>query len=946
MNYESNQSGGRDEFISIGEFIAFGQRWRGTILLTALVVVSLSITYTLTRTPVYKAAAILRLEQEGKGNGPLADLAALTSAPAAESEIALLRSRSLAEEVLQGSPGWDQPLESFGGDARIELEPAFRDMTVAIQPEDLSPYASLLRTFGAGKTGTHRLYVAFPAKDGHEVDELRVRFLDEERVRISRPGWMGFGEKDALDYEYVPGSVLTYAGESIRLQATGRFAGQSYRVQRRSVRTTIEELMEHTSVRETARNSGVLELTVEGGSPDIVAEQANALAEGYFLRSMYLGGQRADRTLGFVDTELERVLEQLSLAEQEVVSLAREHARAINVSATSQAMINALAEYEGEKTQIMLSRRALTEARRQIDEGDIRGLALLGPALSDPLTVSHIQAIGELRALAAGIGRSDGSAYKLLLERDLTNLRLEREILVTDTAALKQSVEAVVSGDMGQLTRLASGSIAEDTIAIRYLEEIATLESELAHFGELVTAKHLDRVSRVAARAALVSRLTEHSETRLSAAENRLEAQAESIRAHEEAIASWASDERGRIDTAAESLIALVRDNLTSQLTGLGIRETSLQRAIADIEGELAKLPEHERQLAEPIRRREAFNGIAKILLESQQQAQLAKAGTLPSAILIDSAAPPMRRSSPKVFTNISVALLLGLILGVAMAWLRNALLDSLHTQAAIEEAIDLTVIGSVPDFRNGKLRARCSGADFLPVRDDQHGAVAESYRSIRESLRFSMESGERIRTFAATSCVANEGKTLTNLNMALAFAGGGRRVLLVDADMRSPSVAQYFNAQNAPGFAEALEGREEWGASVVPSGVEGMDLLLAGHPHGSSNDLLRTERAISLLEEFKENYDHVVFDLPPAMLVSDVETFADKFDSVALVYRSGGVSRGMLIQTVQRLRRSRVKLSGVVMNFVQSTGADHYGNGYGEGYGSDRMDELSRRTG
>ena len=950
MTHNFGNQDSREEFLSIGEFFAFVERWRTTIIGTTLLVVTLATAYTLTRTPVYRASATLRLEQEGSGEGALADLAALTSAPAAESEIALLGSRSLAEEVVAPSPTWttgDEIFRATPSDRLDMLEARYLDLATVVQPDDLSPLASLQRRLGGEASAAHRLFVSFGTVADQPVEELHVTFVDEHRVRLSRPGFMGWSEGDEREFDYIPDQPIEYGGSSIRLHGVGAFAGQSYRVWRASQRDAVEGLMARTRVRETARNSGVLYLTVDDGDPNRAAESANALAQNYFMRSMRLGSLRAERTLGFVEAELERVLEQLDEAEKEVVEQSAKHTRAINISATSQVMIDALADYEAEKAQLGLSQTSLNEARRQIDDGDLRGLALLGPSLPDPMTISHIQAIGELRAASANIDRSDAGSYKLLLQRDLVELHTVRDRLALRARLLEQSIEEYVGGNSDSFTQLAGQESSPDPIALSYLNEIASLDGQLALLDELVTEKHFDHAANSAARSALVARLVVHAKTRLAGLKGNIAEHDALIKSHTEAVLTWSSDERGRIDDAAASLVVLVRENLTSQLAGIEARRASLDEAIEDIEQELASLPEHERRLADPMRRREAFDRIAKMLLESQQQAQLARAATMPSAILIDPAVPPVNRTSPHILTNIGLAILLGLMLGMALAWLRNALLDSLHTQASVEEATGLSVIGTVPDYRHGPLKARCAGKNFVPMRDDLHGPVAECYRSIREALRFSLASGKRVQTFASTSCVANEGKTITNIDMALAFAGGGRKVLFVDADMRKPSLGEYFELCEGEGFAEALEGRVSWQGSVLPSGIEGLDLLPAGRPMGSPNDLLRTAGAKHLLEEFKGVYDHVVFDLPPAMIVSDVETFADEFDAVALVYRSGGVSRGMLIRTVQRLRQSGVDLAGVVLNFVRHSSAGGYGYyGEGYGYGADRMEEQEKRSG
>ena len=190
----------------------------------------------------------------------------------------------------------------------------------------------------------------------------------------------------------------------------------------------------------------------------------------------------------------------------------------------------------------------------------------------------------------------------------------------------------------------------------------------------------------------------------------------------------------------------------------------------------------------------------------------------------------------------------------------------------------------------------------------------------------------------AVVSSVPNEGKTTTNVNLALSLASSESRVLLVDADMRKPSVGSYFDLAPGPGLREVLEGTP-WREAVQPSKHEGLDIIPAGRVTRSPGDLLRGVRVRALVAELAAEYDRVVFDMPPLMAVADVETFADKLDGVVLLIRGEVVPRRFVAASVGRMRRSGIRPVGAILNAVRSKRHGYSYYRY-EGYGRGAVDE------
>jgi capsular exopolysaccharide synthesis family protein len=238
----------------------------------------------------------------------------------------------------------------------------------------------------------------------------------------------------------------------------------------------------------------------------------------------------------------------------------------------------------------------------------------------------------------------------------------------------------------------------------------------------------------------------------------------------------------------------------------------------------------------------------------------------------------------------------------------------------------------------------------FLALRDDPEGPVAEAYRSLRANLKFVLAQDERIRVLAFTSCSQGEGKSVTNIDVALAFALGGKRVLLVDADMRRPVVARYLGLPNVPGLSEILSGSARWQECVQETHVPQLGVIAAGRQPRTPGDLLAGDACEQLIDELRGAYDLVVFDVPPALAVADTEAFASRLDAVVLLARSRRLTRTVLSRTAGRLRGAGANLIGCVLNADRPNRSESkYGYGYGYGYGSgpargERGDHAGRR--
>ncbi|MBI5433368.1 MAG: polysaccharide biosynthesis tyrosine autokinase [Planctomycetes bacterium] len=935
--------------VGLAELLSTLERHRGLVLGTVFTVAALGMVRESMRPPVFRAEATLKLERDEDHAGVLGELAALTSAPAAEGEMSILRSRAMVRDTVDAPEEWTPPSEGFTPTAPDEFH-ADRivrlGLTTRVEAESLRPLADLWRAAGLRPSGEHRLFAKLEPSTDDAPRRIRVRFPSRDRIVLSRPSEWAFQDVEEVELAYTPDAEYDFHGARLRLHAVGGYEGESYVVEYRSLDATAAEFASKLSVEETARNSGVIRVQVADSDPYRAAELANALGRNYLARTIKLSRSRATRTIEFIEEQLASQQRELDAAEREVVRLQQANPAVIMVSASAETLITRLASLEADRARIAVARVALAEAAEMLENGDNEALARLSRELPDLVSLSYIEAIGRLGSEAQALERSDVGASKTLLRAKLAELEIEDHEAGASLTAVETAIAALESGDGTALTRLyaeAPRLASLDASIARLAEEASRIDAELAslkgdltpsnpRWAQLAAArKDLDRV--VAERlAGLAEGLRLARDVRSTLHET-----------YRASIDAWPTEERERIQVAVTELTANVARNLRARLASLATDDTTLGEQIASLETELSKLPESEREVAQPMRRREAHAQVVKRLIDTEQQARLSEAAAMPSAILIDPALPPTSRHSPRLLFDFVLFVVAGLGLGALAAFARQSLSGAVHTQAEVEEAAALSVLGSIPrfSFRSGFLGRR--RRQFLPVRDEPDGPASEAYRSIRENIRFLSDAGAPIRTFGITSCAPSEGKTTSSLNLAMAFAGERTRVLIVDADMRKPATHLACALELSPGLSDVLESGTSWRDCIQASGYPGLDLICAGDAKGSPGELLRSRELPKLIEEWQGAYDLVILDLPPTLVVADVEVLAHELDSVVLVYRSGGVHRDALGTVTRKLNRAGANVVGVVLNAVPPTRSN--AAGYGQAYGYTRKRVLERRA-
>lgn len=295
-------------------------------------------------------------------------------------------------------------------------------------------------------------------------------------------------------------------------------------------------------------------------------------------------------------------------------------------------------------------------------------------------------------------------------------------------------------------------------------------------------------------------------------------------------------------------------------------------------------------------------------------------------ATVIRSAAKPTSQTTPKVAQNLALGLLLGLFLGVGQAILRDTLDTRIRTDADVAEVTDAPVIARIAFDKD-------SAAGSVLVLDDRTSPRAEAFRRLRTNLQY-LDPGAGGRSLVITSSIPDEGKTSTAIDTAQVLADAGLRVLLIDADLRKPSVAKALALEGAVGLSTVLIGRAQLQDVVQEAGGSSLQVLPAGEIPPNPAELLGSAAMARLVTTATQQYDAVVIDAPPLLPVTDAAILSRITAGALLVVGSGEVRAPELAAAVESLAAVEGKVLGVVLNKLPERAGGYAG--YYRYYGSD----------
>jgi len=352
-------------------------------------------------------------------------------------------------------------------------------------------------------------------------------------------------------------------------------------------------------------------------------------------------------------------------------------------------------------------------------------------------------------------------------------------------------------------------------------------------------------------------------------------------------------------------------------------RKALLEKSIAREQKLLNKLPADERMFGQLQRKFVVNEKVYSYLLEKRLETEIIRASTVSKNRIVDEALTPGGPIQPQRKKIILIGLTLGLILGILLAFLRGYLDDRIKEEEDITSVTDVPLVGLIPSIKND--------SDKLKVFLSPKSAVAEAFRNLRTNLQF-MSNYKSTHTIAVTSTVGGEGKTTVCINLAGIMSMAGKKTVILNLDMRKPTLHEKFGLSNKQGMSTLLSGSTNLGQVIQKTEYDNLDIITSGPLPPNPSELIQGEVMERVLEKLREVYDVIILDTPPVGLVVDAKTLMHLVDTSIYVMRANYSKKGFLKSIKEISSLKEVQGLSILLNDVKQ-GNGGYGYGYGYGY-------------
>ena len=436
------------------------------------------------------------------------------------------------------------------------------------------------------------------------------------------------------------------------------------------------------------------------------------------------------------------------------------------------------------------------------------------------------------------------------------------------------------------------------------------------------------------------------------------------------------------IDDRIREIRAEMRREVAAQIAMLRNREEFLNRQIGELQQKNRELPTLELSLQRLQREAKTNDDLLGLLKTKHQEALIKEAEQIEEVSIVRPATEPDSPIGGETANTMLVGAVLGLALGLVLAFVRETLDTSIGTIEDVEAYLGVPVLGVVPHIDSREtvqriLERRPALATIDPeallshslliTHFDPKSPVAEAYRTLRTNIQFArMERSGKV--LVVSSPTLQEGKTTTIVNLALTMAQSGQKTLLIGANMRRPSIHRFFGIEREPGLSNILVGSAQWRDCIrtvadilmgrfemedimAAPGLDNLHIIEAGPVPANPSELLSTPAMTGFLHSVRDVYDVVLVDTPPILPVTDSAIVASQADGVVLVYQAGKVGRLVLKRAKVHVENVGGKVWGVVLNDVKTEIAgyaytQYYTHYYGEETVVDPRKERLQRVG
>jgi capsular exopolysaccharide synthesis family protein len=307
------------------------------------------------------------------------------------------------------------------------------------------------------------------------------------------------------------------------------------------------------------------------------------------------------------------------------------------------------------------------------------------------------------------------------------------------------------------------------------------------------------------------------------------------------------------------------------------------------------------------------------------------------TAVVVDPAPLPTRPQGRQPLRYVLLAMVGALGLGVALAFLLEYIDYTIKTPEELDGLYGMATLGVIGWFKGEN--GRKDGGNHLVALSDPRSPITEAFRALRTNIQFASP-GNPVRSLLVTSAGPSEGKTSVAANLAVIVAQGGKRVILVDTDLRRPRIHRLFEMKNSPGFTDLLidegDGVEGY---IKATDVENLEVVTSGPLPRNPAELLGSERAARVMELLGRRADVVIYDSPPAATVTDAVVMASRVDAVVQVVQAGGPRRDVVLRAKALLEKVGARLLGPVLNQVNLSDLGYYTYYYYHGYDQEEQE-------
>lgn len=385
-------------------------------------------------------------------------------------------------------------------------------------------------------------------------------------------------------------------------------------------------------------------------------------------------------------------------------------------------------------------------------------------------------------------------------------------------------------------------------------------------------------------------------------------------------------DNPTRVKVAAElsSMHATIVSSLKNVQHAYEMNRDDAQQLYNTSNSQIYAIPQHEKGMLERSRQQEIKENLFLFLMQKREETNISIASISEKARIVVMPKKNGVLVAPNAKMILLAALLIGFLIPVVLTYLLNLLQTEIADRRQLEKLSEINIIGQIP-----------SSANFLAMVSDPSGSVAEMFRTLRNRLKFVFRNRTK-RTILVTSSMKGEGKTFVSVNLAITYAMGGMKVLLIGGDIRQPRLKKALNLTATEGLSDYLAYQsDDWHDYITQSSCfPELDILVSGTVSPNPNELLLSDRLKVLMEEVKNEYDTVILDSAPVGMVSDTYLFSEWVDATLYVVRERLTPKSSIPFINSQKQDGLLKNLYLVLNDCKMSKNNGYKYGYGKEYG------------